>query len=95
MLTCFTNDDEMGPLREDTDFIDRKTAEVVAYLNADPRNAVVLNNQLAQMAVWRGASEQLNNFYWQDLPLEDPDSNGGDLTAEEAIEQAWETPTTR
>ncbi len=77
-------------------------AEAVAYLNDDVRNAIVITGVTMEgedddesdglpswyVAVWRGGSESLDNFYFQALPLEEPDSNGGDLTAEDAVCQA-------
>jgi hypothetical protein len=71
------------------------TDTVVAYLEANPRHAVVLHEFHNDDSVFtydppvyilRGASETLNNFYYGDMPAEDPnDANGGDLTAEEAL----------
>lgn len=74
----------------------RPWREVEAYLNSDPRHAVVLHSGYDDyfeltpfdppIYVLRGAGEDLNNFYWGDMPAEDPnDAEGGDLTAEQAL----------
>lgn len=69
--------------------------EVVDYLNANPRNAVVITDieeesdecvATTPQYIIRGASESLDNFYFGSMPAEDPnDSSGGDLTAEQAL----------
>lgn len=63
-----------------------------------PHNALVITDleeasgeckALTPVAVWCGAGEARDNYYYQSLPLEDPgDANGGDLDAGEAIAQA-------
>lgn len=84
MKACFTDDSNMG---DPTKFQDTTPADLVTYLNANPRNAVVVDLDDRQVAIFRGASEDLDNFYYQDLPLEDPDANGGDLTAQQAVDE--------
>lgn len=73
------------------------TAEAVAYLEANPRNAIVITGldevsgeckPNGQVAVWCGAGEKLDNYYYQALPLDEPDADGGDLTAIRAIGRA-------
>lgn len=72
--------------------------EVVAYLDASARHAVVIVDldevsgecvAQAPQYVLRGASEQLDNFYFGAYPAEDPnDADGGQLTAAEALAAA-------
>lgn len=62
--------------------------ELETYLSEQVLNAVVVSHGGRETAVFRGASEDLSNFYTQDLPLEDPgDAEGGDWTAREALSQ--------
>lgn len=66
--------------------------DLIAYLNESPRHAIVITGlaeESSQCAVYvlRGAGEDLNNFYWGSYPVEDP-ADGGDLTAEEAVDLA-------
>ena len=87
LMVCVTNDEEMG---EPEKFIKLSVYEVENYLKASPRHAVVINHNNMEIAVWRGASEELNNFFVQALPLEEPDADGGDWTAAEAIEAVFD-----
>ena len=69
----------------------------VAYLNADPLNALVVINVTVNkrvhpmlpnghyIAVFRGAAETPDNFFYQETPLTEPDADGGDLDAETAL----------
>ena len=83
---CRTNDSEMDAPSE---FKRLKKSMIVSYLNQNPRNAVVIDKDGVQIAVFRGASDEPNNFYTQVLPLEDPnDADGGEYTAEQAIDFA-------
>lgn len=79
--------------------VEATPAEVVAYLNDDPRNAVVLVGSRdaffgektfePSLYVIRGASEGLDNFYYGHMPAEDPnDADGGDVDALEAVRAA-------
>ena len=69
--------------------IKRRAREVVTYLEADPRHAIVIQGKARQVYVLRGASEELNNFFYGDMPAEDPnDADGGDLTARQAVTEA-------
>ena len=94
-ITCsFTNDIELGDFPQ----IPVPVADVVNYLNASPRNAIVITDldeasgecvAGSPVYVLRGAGEDLNNFYFGPFPAEDPgDANGGDLTAEQALAEA-------
>ncbi len=74
--------------------------EAVDYLNADPRMALVITSVTVgvrvhplipnghHIAVFRGAAETSDNFFYQELPLSNPDADGGDLDAETAIAYA-------
>lgn len=74
--------------------------EAVNYLNADPRTAIVITGVTVggrahpllpnghHVAVFRGAAETLDNFFYQETPLSHPDADGGDLDAETAIAYA-------
>ncbi len=77
---------------------DATPAEVVAYLNASPRHAVVVSNlteasgeceaQTPQYLL-RGANDGLQSFWFGPMPAEDPgDASGGDLDAEAALTAA-------
>lgn len=85
----------------DLDVGETRTAtpqEVINYLNADPRHAIVLHDieeesgecvATTPQYIIRGAGEQLGDFYFGAMPAEDPnDAEGIDLTAEEALFQA-------
>ncbi len=85
MEIIFTNDTDMGDKTKGTRFDDAPIEDVVTYLNESPRNAVILN----EVAIFRGASDEPDNFFYADLPLEDlNDVDGGDLTAAQAVEAA-------
>jgi hypothetical protein len=59
---------------------------MIRHLKASPRNAIEI---LGEVAVWRGAGGDDSNYYYQSLPLTDPnDAEGGDLTAEQAVVEA-------
>jgi len=67
--------------------LDLSQEEIVRWLKSDPSHAVVFPDRMR--FILRGASEALENFYWGDLPSEDPnDAEGGDLTAEEVVKSA-------
>lgn len=93
MLTVYlTNDTDMGAPKNDP--VEMTRDQVVSYLNQDPRHAVIVivcGPSDDQVAVFRGASDQPNNFYVQVLPLEEPDADGGDWTASEALDEALDT----
>ncbi len=81
----FTNDRDMA--RSD-DLTEIDLEACVAYLEASPRHAVVVEApDGGQIAVWRGAGEHLENFYWQEVPVESPDAEGGMLTARDALDE--------
>ncbi len=71
---------------------------IIDYLNENPRHAITihdLNEESGECTahnpqyILRGASEELNNYYYGPVPAEDPnDASGGDLTAEEALKEA-------
>jgi hypothetical protein len=86
----FTNDEDMGtPVGNSTPY-DARQAK--GYLDKSPRHAVVLINGTLQIAVFCGASDESNNYFYQELPLEDPnDANGGDLSSDQALYEAWQT----
>jgi hypothetical protein len=93
VLASLTNDEQMGrPAR----FSHYTKEELLTHLKASPRNAVVLqvislegeDMDLQEVAVWCGASDEANNYYTQVLPLDEPDADGGNLTAEEALADA-------
>lgn len=71
-------------------------AEAEQYLNDDPAHAVIIHGTdravfTPELYVLRGASEDLDNFYWGLMPAEDPnDAEGGDLTAAQALQAALE-----
>lgn len=104
MSENFTEDFRFdATLTTDADLTGARTTvtanEVVAYLNADPRHAVVLHESKddfygrtvfsPELYVLRGAGEDLQNFYWGEMPAEDPnDAEGGDLTADNALAAA-------
>lgn len=91
-----TTDDalDVGPIRELT------ADQAESYLNSGQRNALVLMSARddttgilpvfePNIYVVRGASGKLDNFYYGDMPAEDPnDAEGGDLTAIQAIAYA-------
>lgn len=88
-LVCLTNDEVLA----DQPLVKKSLPEMEAYLNASPRNALVIGGA-KKVYVLRGASEQPNNFYYGLWPAEDPnDAEGGDLTASQAIAEAlkWST----
>lgn len=67
------------------------TAEQAAlFLNLSPRNAVVITSVEPHQFILCGASEEPTNYFYGDMPAEDPnDANGGfDMTALQAIEEA-------
>ena len=62
------------------------TSQMIKYLDADPSNALIVETKLGTYAVFRGAGGGADNFFYQELPISDPnDAEGGDLTAEDAI----------
>ena len=65
-------------------------ADVVAWLEADREThmAVITSADGELVAVWCGASGERSNYYLQPLPLDEPDADGGDLTAQQAVIQA-------
>lgn len=90
---AFTTDQNLD---ENQNRATRPWREVEAYLNENPRHAVVLHagkddyfdliSYDPPLYVLRGASEELNNFYYGTMPAEDPnDAEGGTYTAEEAL----------
>lgn len=85
----FTDYNNMASMNIDS-AQDKSRQEVISYLNASPENAVVIPlDEFNYVAVFRGAGGDLNNFYYQESPLSDPnDANGGDLTAEQAFDNA-------
>jgi hypothetical protein len=85
LKAALTNDLDMGEIVT-FQIYDREF--VIKYLNENAKHAVVIDLGDRQTAIWRGASDQNDNFYYQDLPLEEPDCSGGDLTAEEAVTEA-------
>lgn len=82
-------DETMGSMDAD-DYKDYSLKQLVYYLEDNPRHAVHIGvGEDLVFAVWRGAGEALDNFFHQELPLEDPgDANGGGLTAEQALKEA-------
>lgn len=84
MWVFHTNDTDIGSVRP---CYTEETQQAAAdFLNLSPRNAVqILTDEGCEYAVWRGASDELNNFYYQMLPLEEPDAEGWDFTAIEAL----------
>ena len=89
MLVVLTNDSDMGS-NDGANLLSADVADVVAYLNESPRHAVEVHGHNSQrvVAVFRGASDLPTNFYVQELPLEEPDADGGTWTAQEAVEAA-------
>ena len=93
-----TNDSLMGSpgptaYGEWADLLGETLAKVGAaeeYLKADPRHAVVLENNNSQIAVWRGASEKEDNFFWQLIPLENPGDSVESGSAMNALTEALE-----
>jgi hypothetical protein len=85
MRAILTNDSDMG--NPGSNVREYSLLELENYLNANPRNAVVVSHRSGQqVAVFRGAGEDLNNFFIQSLPLEDPgDADGGDWSAKVAL----------
>lgn len=90
-----TNDSDLAT----ESVVEATPAEVVSYLNDDPRHAVVLVGSTDELFgektfepslyVLRGASEALNNFYYGHMPADDPnDADGGDVDALEAVRAA-------
>lgn len=70
--------------------------EVQYFLEEEPGNAVIIHGGRDSffggidydppIYILRGAGEDLSNFYYGEMPAENPnDADGGDLTAEEAI----------
>lgn len=98
LRVCLTNHDELATMPQSY----RSPGDVIAYLNEKPENAVVIidaDTSVADAAhrprhfqyIIRGASGELNNFYYgaYDEDSMDPnDANGGDLDAQGAISQA-------
>ncbi len=73
--------------------------ETVDFLNADPGNAVVITGREVAgrevvftddkfVVVWRGAGQDLQNFYYEKYPLDDRLGMGGDLDAAAALDAA-------
>ncbi len=90
---AFTDDSQMGAQAEG-DFKSATREQIISYLNQSPRNAVVINVGTAvgfedaeKIAVFCGAAESPDNYFYQALPLEEPDADGGDLTAEQAVDE--------
>ena len=98
LRVCLTNHDDLNDSPRIQAY--KSPGEVIAYLNEKEENAVVIvdaDTSLANQAemprhfqyIIRGASGELDNFYYGEYPAEDPgDANGGDLTADEAIYEA-------
>lgn len=67
-------------------------SQLLDHLNADLAMAAVLVESPyydTLVAVWCGAGEREDNFFWMGGPWEDPnDAEGGTLTAEQAIREA-------
>ncbi len=94
VLCAFTDDSSLSADNP----VWRTPDEVVVFLNASPRNAVVITDLVEASGecvattpqyVLRGASERPDNFYFGSVPAEDPnDANGGDLTAKAALNGA-------
>lgn len=85
ILACKTNDAELS----DSPTFYYTRGELVAYLNAKPTNAVVVEHQNGNIGyLFCGAGETADNYYWGFFPAEDPgDANGGDLTADAALDE--------
>jgi len=97
LRVCLTTDADLADMPQAF----RTPADVVSYLKQSPRNAVVIIDADTDISgvvessgphyVMRGASGELNNYYWGHYPAEDPnDAEGGHLTAEQAVRQAVE-----
>jgi hypothetical protein len=83
----FTDDSEMGSTPPS--YTSSSMQEIVRYLNSSPRNAVIVQSNTGfDIAVFRGASDSLDNFYVQPLPLDEPDADGGSWSAQEAMQVA-------
>lgn len=75
-----------------------KPNEVVAYLNSNPQNAIVIcdldecSGECTavgdKVAIFREDGAGLNQFQYQEFPLDEINANGGDLTAFEAVAKA-------
>lgn len=89
-LTTHDKDLEQGEIHT------MSAVQAAAYLDADPAHAIVMlgaqDNYFGNVPfepnvyVIRGASERTDNYYFGDMPAEDPnDAEGGDLSAVDAI----------
>lgn len=83
----FTNDAEVGdPSGVYVSVLFETACDV---LNADPRNALVAETDSGKkIAIFRSASDEADSFYLQELPIYEPDADGGNLTASEALTDA-------
>jgi hypothetical protein len=88
MLVFFkTNDEEMGTAHGAA--VTRDAQEALDWLKREPTNAVILGmdpgDPCQGVAVFCGAAYDVGNYWVQALPLEEPDADGGDWTAEQAM----------
>ncbi len=80
-------------------FLTREDA--VEYLEEDPRHAIVIFGTSAGVKfdppvyVLRGASEQLDNFFYGEYPAEDPGDASDAESASEALQEALDMALTR
>lgn len=88
LMAEFTDDGSMGS--NSPNFTPTDEASVLQYLASSPRHAVIVQSVSGEaVAVFRGASDEPTNFFIQALPLEDMnDADGGEWTAEEALQEA-------
>lgn len=62
--------------------------QIVAWLAGSPRNAVVIQGEVPTFVIC-GAGEGPDDYYYGEMPCEDPDSVAdADLTAELAVQDA-------
>lgn len=68
-----TNDSDMGCPNQASQQLDAHAIQL--YLQQSPQNAVVFEHADGrQTAFFQGADYSFNTWYYQDLPLEEPDA---------------------